>query len=280
MVTFTIGGAALSFIPGVDGVVSNLLTVGIGAAATLTWLLPLLPAILWTMGLIAWLIQVVECIIAAPLLVLVHLKASGDGLTVDEARYGLVYIAKIALMPLFMIGGLILATVLTYGGIDFLLAMFGLVFDALFLHGAHDNGFVADWLAGLTMLVVITFLSYVMVTTFYGLITGFPNSVMSFVGGGGRYGSEDQIGREAQQRHTQATVAIGSGVSAAGSSVGRLGGAAAGAALRPGSGAPPARPSGRSGSVHGRRDGGAPDAGDAGDVHGLDNAGRDRPAPR
>ncbi|MEO0368594.1 MAG: DotA/TraY family protein [Pseudomonadota bacterium] len=74
---------------------------------TLMYYIPAIPFILWTFGVIGYLILVLESLIAAPLWAASHALPSGRGLASDASRQGYSLVLNLAIRPPVMVMGLI-----------------------------------------------------------------------------------------------------------------------------------------------------------------------------
>jgi conjugal transfer/type IV secretion protein DotA/TraY len=163
----------LNSIGPVAGPISVLIT-GLGLLAyvssmALLLLLPLLPLIRFFIGVSVWLLQVVEALVAVPIIALAHLRAEDDGLAGSSAILGYILVLQVALRPVLMIFGLLgglvvfllslalLNRLLLYilpgvmgsgqvGALWFMLAAFGYAVLALGL--ANGCFKLIDWLPG------------------------------------------------------------------------------------------------------------------------------------
>ncbi len=176
------GGGVLGSIGPVTGpMVALITTLGIVAylaSMALLLLLPMLPLLRFFLGIAAWLLQILEALIAIPIIALAHLRPEDDGLAGASAIFGYILVLQVALRPVLMIFGLlgglmvflvalallnrlllfILPTVVSSGQVGvlwFMLVAFGYALFALALSNAcfklidYLPSRVLPWLSGL-----------------------------------------------------------------------------------------------------------------------------------
>lgn len=114
------GAGVLNNVGSVTGPTVSMITV-LGVIAFFTSIalllfLPLIPFIRFFIGLTVWLVQVLEALVAIPLVALAHLRVDEDGLAGQSAVLCYVLILQVALRPVLMVLGLL-------GGLIILLLM-------------------------------------------------------------------------------------------------------------------------------------------------------------
>jgi conjugal transfer/type IV secretion protein DotA/TraY len=83
--------------------------MGFGVGVTLFYMLPLLPFIRFLVAIAGWLLNILEAIIAIPLMAVAHLSTKGEGISGDMSRTGYFMIFSIFLRPALLIVGMITA---------------------------------------------------------------------------------------------------------------------------------------------------------------------------
>lgn len=83
--------------------------MGFGVGVTLFYMLPLLPFIRFLVAIAGWLLNVLEAVIAIPLMAVAHLTTKGEGISGDMSRSGYFMIFSIFLRPALLIVGMITA---------------------------------------------------------------------------------------------------------------------------------------------------------------------------
>lgn len=183
----------------------------IGVAATLAYLLPNLPFLLWIGIIIGWTVMCVEAILAAPLWAVMHLHPNGDDLT-GRGGNGYMLVLGLLLRPTLIIFGLIAAITLS--------GLFGQFINAVFLDVFLMNQ--GDSTAGFFLVLFGTGLYAAMMMTVikqtFNLMHIIPDQLLRWIGGG-----QEQLGQYAGASTDSMTKAS------------MIGGAAAGVAVQQGS---------------------------------------------
>lgn len=84
-------------------------SMGVGAGILLVFVLPLMPFIRFLFSVVGWILNILEAIIAIPLVAIAHLTTKGEGISGDLARTSYFMVLSIFLRPALMIVGLIAA---------------------------------------------------------------------------------------------------------------------------------------------------------------------------
>lgn len=183
----------------------------IGIAATLAYLLPNLPFLLWIGIIIGWTVMCVEAVLAAPLWAVMHLHPNGDDLT-GRGGNGYMLVLGLLLRPTLIIFGLIAAITLS--------GLFGQFINAVFLdvflmnQGDSSSGFFLTLFGtGLYAAMMMTVIKQT-----FNLMHIIPDQLLRWIGGG-----QEQLGQYAGASTDSMTKAS------------MIGGAAAGVAIQQGS---------------------------------------------
>lgn len=178
--------------------VSNVLIIVVGflglpimalaaTSFTASYLIPMLPFMMWLGVLGGWLIAVVIAVIAAPLWAIMHLHPNGDDLT-GRGGNGYMMVLGLLLRPCLAIFGFIASIVISSVMGEFINKVFFQVFS--FSQGDGKGlGFFIGLIAAAAIYVAIMF-SFVKKT--FGLMHVIPDELMKWIGGGG-----DQLGHYA-----------------------------------------------------------------------------------
>lgn len=174
-----------------------LVTLGVILAV----LIPMMPFILWTMGVVGWLILVIEALVAGPLWMVMHMHPSGDGIAGDRAQSGYMLLLVLFMRPALMLMGLAGGIFIVEPAIHFLNETF---FTAM-------RAVQSDSLSGLFILLgfttVYAILALVIVQKCFSLIHIIPDRVLRWIGGG-----DAQLGESDAEHHARgAVVAVMSG---------------------------------------------------------------------
>lgn len=196
--TTAAAGVAALFKASIATTVTNILVIVVGflglpimalaaTAFTASYLIPMLPFMMWLGILGGWLIAVVIAVIAAPLWAIMHLHPNGDDLT-GKGGNGYMMVLGLLLRPALAIFGFIAAIVISSVMGEFINKVFFQVFS--FSQGDGNGlGFFIGTIAGTAIYVAIMF-SFIKKT--FGLMHVIPDELMRWIGGGG-----DQLGHYA-----------------------------------------------------------------------------------
>ncbi|QWK81267.1 DotA/TraY family protein [Ochrobactrum sp. BTU1] len=193
-----VGGAATTLGTIIGPALLALMALG----STMSFVLPLMPSIIWVLAIMSFIILIIEAIFAAPLWAIAHLSMGGHGFVGSHARKGYVLLLSLLLTPTLMIFGLLA------GMIVFRIA--GNVLNAgMYYALTSSQSLVADswasfgWYAGI--LVVGIFMAFVYIAIIelsFSLIAGFPGRVFRWF---------DEIG---DQLDSQSSLRAGLGAAA------------------------------------------------------------------
>ncbi|GFE66958.1 DotA/TraY family protein [Litoreibacter roseus] len=162
---------------------SGLFQVGIFAAIFVGFILPYLPAIIWLIAILAFMLLVIEAVFAAPLWAVAMLSMDGHGISSNIALKGWSLLLMLFLTPLLMVFGFLLGMVL------FRVAAFslnGMMFAALSSQMAADPGafgFLSDFLVMAVLTVFVAVLYVIIIDWTFSLINIFPARVFKWIDG-------------------------------------------------------------------------------------------------
>ena len=108
----------------IDTFASYIMIILFLAGLTLMYYVPAVPFILWTFGVVGYLVLVLESLIAAPLWAASHALPRGSGLTSDASRQGYILLLNLAIRPPLMVVGLIGGGALMFVATQFAMATF------------------------------------------------------------------------------------------------------------------------------------------------------------
>ncbi|QQR69410.1 MAG: DotA/TraY family protein [Alphaproteobacteria bacterium] len=154
------------------------------AALTLAFILPMMPFFRFFLGVMTWLISVVEAVVAIPLVALAHLNPYGDDLPASSARPAYMMLLQLLFRPFLMLVGMILAIVLANSMIAFLNATF---WSALAVIDSTTSGGAAisttqGALSQLIYLIIYCIMAYSIVTMCMKLIDILPTNALKWIG--------------------------------------------------------------------------------------------------
>lgn len=148
------------------------------AGLTLAVYLPFLPMIIWYGGILAWMICVLEAVIAAPLWMFTHMEADGEGMG-NKSAHGYLFLLNVLFRPALMIMALIAAWLM--------LEVFGVFLreSLSILFGSSAGNFtgLASLFTFFGVLFVFVSLAIMTVNKCFGLVDILPNQVFAWVGG-------------------------------------------------------------------------------------------------
>lgn len=144
---------------------------------TLAFIIPLLPFIHFFFGALAWILVLLEAIIAAPLVALAHLNPEGDGLPGGMAKQAYFMLFGLLLRPVLLVFGLIASLLI------FMLAMLLLnKLYALTVIGTGGMGQGYTTIARLIYSVIYVFLAYACANQSFKIMDEMPSSAMRWMG--------------------------------------------------------------------------------------------------
>ena len=175
-----------------DGFVSLILGILLIAGIVLAYVLPALPFIRFLFGIFAWLLCVVEAVLAVTVLAAAHVtREDGNRLAVRATRQGWLFLPALALRPPLMLFGLILGYFVFLAAIS----LFNDVWlpqlrDAARADGLGPIGFLA-------MLTLYVMIAFALMNGAFRLVDRLPEAVLGWIGGrggGGDAGGDRLIG--------------------------------------------------------------------------------------
>lgn len=147
----------------------------------LSYVLPMMPFLIFIGIALGWVVLVVEAIVAAPLWAVMHLTANGDDMT-GSGSQGYKLVLSLMLRPVLMIFGLIASlTIITVFG-----QLINMVFFDVFILSQQDSNIVI-WLVGLIAAPLIYCgVMWTVIKKSLDVIHIIPDQILSWFGGGGQ----------------------------------------------------------------------------------------------
>ena len=143
--------------------------------AVCAFYLPLIPYIVWTVGLVTLMIFILESMVAAPLWAAAHAMPEGEGLSGEQAKQGYMLLIAVCLRPILMVFGFLSA----FGIVSMADYMVGLEFPRII------HSMMATTLSGLVAFLALTgILVYLLVAIAhhgYGLIHEIPDRALRWI---------------------------------------------------------------------------------------------------
>jgi|GEM_PF-987312 len=198
----------------IQSVVGSMLMAGI----TLAFILPMIPFIRFMFGIMAWILSLLETVVAIPVVALAHIKMEGEGLAGPMARTAYLLLLQLFLRPTLMVFGLILA-----------LLIFNLMIVALneFYTDAIrsiEAGGANAALGGVIYTVMYGVLAYAMANASFKAIDLIPNQCLQWIGGSGMNSLAGEA-EAATSRFSSGAGQISSGALSQVNTAGRISGA-------------------------------------------------------
>ena len=196
------------------------------AGLTLMYYLPAVPFILWTMGVVGYLVLVLESLIAAPLWAASHALPKGQGLSSDASRHGYILLLNLAIRPPLMVLGLLAGGALMALAAKFAVATFD-IYSASLLESRVE---ISSLLTFVTLFVVEVIIVIGLVHKSLALIYETSDKAVEWVTGASRTGSDAGDAQRASgsasgaQRSGEAALGRASYSARAGGAVGAAGG--------------------------------------------------------
>lgn len=177
-----------------------------GIGFTLSYVLPMMPFMIWIGVSVGWIVLCVEALIAAPMWAVMHLTASGDDMT-GSGSQGYKLLLSLLLRPVLMIFGLIAAIVI----ITVFGKLLNFVFADVFMLSQQNSNIFIWLLSFIAGPLIYLGLQWQLFMKALSVIHVIPDQLLTwFGGGGGQLGSygESMGGRNATTY--AAAAAIGS----------------------------------------------------------------------
>ncbi len=147
---------------------------------TLSFVLPMMPFLIWIGVVLGWLILCVEAIIAAPVWAVMHLSPHGDDM-VGTGSQGYRLVLSLMLRPVLMIFGLIAAlTMITVVG-----KVINEVFASVFLLSQQDSNIFLTLANFIIAPFIYCGMMWTLITKTMSIIHVIPDQLLQWFGGGG-----------------------------------------------------------------------------------------------
>ncbi|PKU21987.1 DotA/TraY family protein [Telmatospirillum siberiense] len=180
-----------AFGPLLNGIAMLLLASG----ATLSYVFPMQPYIIFTIAAFGYLVLVAEAILAAPLWAFAHLRMEGEGLAGEHGGKGYLLMLSLLFRPALMILGMLLGMAMITVGAQIVHDTFTAA-----MRGAFGGGHAVIGI--LAMVIMMVVLVVVLAERCFQLIHIIPDRVLAIVSGGNGLGDE---------HHSERVRAIASG---------------------------------------------------------------------
>ncbi len=210
----------------------------LGIGVLLGYYVPLYPFMLFTFGVIGWIISVIEAMVAAPLIAFGLTHPEGHDF-LGEAKQGLILLLGVFLRPVLMVIGLIAGMILSYVSLRILVYTYSGFLSDIFYQAVPYNsgtGSPGDVVAGAAiatgnvaagsggisglvmslftfplMLAIFAALVYVVTNQCFSLIYRLPDYVLRWIGGPTEQSMSAQMAGQMQGAISQMGSQMGSG---------------------------------------------------------------------
>jgi conjugal transfer/type IV secretion protein DotA/TraY len=168
--------------------------------------LPMVPWMIFSLGVVGWLIAVAESVVAAPLWMVMHMTPEGNDSFIGGQQQGYLLLLSVFFRPVLMILGLMLAMIMLRPIVDFI--NIGFV-------GAMAVTQSDSWTGLGSILGFLCVYAFVMMSVFFmvfGLSQELPDRVLRWIGAGiGSLGESNALSKIEGGASGQARTAINSG---------------------------------------------------------------------
>ena len=173
--TSVLGAGAMPLALYVSGLAMSIIAPMILMGITLAVYVPMIPALFWTLGVVAWLLVVAECIFLAPVWALAHLEAEGEGMG-QRTEKGYAMLLDLLLRPLALVFGFAIATAVLNAAWALFTAGVGGVLDVA------DTWSLIKFFMWLGMVFIVVTIAVQLVGTVYRKALDLPDQIVTWIG--------------------------------------------------------------------------------------------------
>ena len=173
--TSFLGAGAIPLALYVAGLAMSIIVPMILMGITLAVYVPMIPALFWTLGVVAWMLVVAECIFLAPVWALVHLEAEGEGMG-QRTEKGYAMLLDLLLRPLALVFGFAIATAVLNAAWSLFTAGVGGVLDVA------DTMSIIKFFMWLGMVFIVVTIAVQLVGTVYRKALDLPDQIVTWIG--------------------------------------------------------------------------------------------------
>jgi conjugal transfer/type IV secretion protein DotA/TraY len=155
------------------------------AGITLAYIIPAIPFLIWTMGVLGWMLILVLGVVAGPLWAAAHVNPDGDGWAGDRARAGYMILLSLIARPVMMVVGLVAGMVVLEVAGKVMMVTFGWMIDSV------TTGYTFGLLGFATMSLMTFALLLTIARWSFSLIHVVPDRALKAIGG-----PEEGLGEE------------------------------------------------------------------------------------
>lgn len=173
--TVGLGFSLSEALAAVGGTITMLIVSMMGLGLILSVYIPLIPAMVWTMAVLNWLLSVVEAVIAAPLFAAAHISPYGEE-EIGTAGEGYRMLANLAIKPMLMV-------IAVFVSIGLCNAMAGVVNDTFMpMVAGAQSGSVVGIVKFVGIVSVYVLLMMGLTHACFALVHWLPDRVMLWLG--------------------------------------------------------------------------------------------------
>lgn len=173
--TSVLGAGAMPLALYVSGLAMSIIVPMILMGITLSVYVPMVPALFWTLGVVAWLLVVAECVLLAPVWALAHLEAEGEGMG-QRTEKGYAMLLDLLLRPLALVFGFAIATAVLNAAWSLFTAGVGGVLDVA------DTWSLIKFFMWLGMVFIVVTIAVQLVGTVYRKALDLPDQIVTWIG--------------------------------------------------------------------------------------------------
>lgn len=173
--TSFLGAGAIPLALYVAGLAMSIIVPMILMGITLAVYVPMIPALFWTLGVVAWMLVVAECIFLAPVWALVHLEAEGEGMG-QRTEKGYAMLLDLLLRPLALVFGFAIATAVLNAAWSLFTAGVGGVLDVA------DTMSIIKFFMWLGMVFIVVTIAVQLIGTVYRKALDLPDQIVTWIG--------------------------------------------------------------------------------------------------
>lgn len=164
--------------------VMGLITLGVMLAVVI----PMTPFMIWVMGIMGILVLIFEALVASVIWAVMIMHPSGEGVTSDHSRQGLMILLMVFMRPTLMLIGMEAGIFMVEPMVAFVNDMFGFVFHST------QEGTVSGLFIVFGICSIYTTLILAVIRKSFSMIHVIPDRVLMWIGGGPSQLGESEIG--------------------------------------------------------------------------------------
>lgn len=144
----------------------------------LAFIVPVIPFVMWTLAIVAWVILVIESWIAAPIWAIAHGMPEGEGFVGQHARQGYMLFFSVLFKPPLLVVGFFASLLL----LSVILPFIAKGFDVFVQAQGAGNGLGVSVLGVFGYTTVFAALCIIIIKKCFDLITWVPDNILRWIG--------------------------------------------------------------------------------------------------